>query len=197
MDLAITHTHTYNCWHTIWMLLLEKDPGDPQIDCLQTIHLYEADYNLLLKWVASQGFILRSKKAQCITNNQGSKHPGRSTIRSSRNTLPSNNHCGQWCHSLLWSNDWISKQPSMSATQCRPQIHIHPHTNTTRTDMPLKAQIWNLHQLQHQHSWHTLVWNGSRHQQREQQMGNWHRQHVKCVHRVITWLDNQSPQPSL
>ncbi len=106
------------------------------------------------------------------------------------------NHCGQQCHGLLRSNDWISKQPSLSATWCRSQIHKNPCTNTTRTEIPLKTQIWHLHQLQHQHSWHTLVWNGSRHQQREQQMGNWHRQHVKCVHRAITWLDNQCPQPN-
>ncbi len=32
MELAITHTHTYDQWKTIWTLLLEKDPGNPQID---------------------------------------------------------------------------------------------------------------------------------------------------------------------
>jgi len=32
MALAVTHTHTYNCWKTIWTILLEKDIGNPQID---------------------------------------------------------------------------------------------------------------------------------------------------------------------
>jgi len=32
MDLAVTHTHTYNHRKTIWTLLLEKDAGNPKID---------------------------------------------------------------------------------------------------------------------------------------------------------------------
>jgi len=60
--------------------LLEKDAGNPQINQLRTIHLYEADYNLLLKWFSSKGFILNSKKAHQITNHQGSGCPSRSAI---------------------------------------------------------------------------------------------------------------------
>jgi len=80
MDIAVTHTHTYKCWKTIWTLLLKKDLGNPKIDRLWTIHLYKADYNLLLKWFSSKGFILRSKKAWCITNNQGGGRTSQSTI---------------------------------------------------------------------------------------------------------------------
>jgi len=80
MELAVTHTHTYERWKTIWTLLLEKEKGNPQIDRLRTIHLYEADYNLLLKWFSSQGFILTSKKAHCINESQGGGRPGRSAI---------------------------------------------------------------------------------------------------------------------
>jgi len=64
----------------IWALLLEKDMGNPQINCLHTIHLYKANYNLLLKWFSSQGFILNSKKAQQINNSQGGRHPECSAI---------------------------------------------------------------------------------------------------------------------
>jgi len=64
MELAVTHTHTYNHWKKIWKLLLEKDLGNPQLNCLHTIHLFEANYNLLLKWFSSKGFILQSKKEQ-------------------------------------------------------------------------------------------------------------------------------------
>jgi len=80
MDLAVLHTHTYKRWKVIWMLLLEKDPGNPQIDQLRTIHLYEAGYNLLLKWFLSKGFILQSKTKHRINDNQGGGHPGRSAI---------------------------------------------------------------------------------------------------------------------
>jgi len=80
MSLAVKHTHTYDRWRTIWTLLLEKDAGNPTIDRLRTIHLYEADYNLLLKWFSSQGFILKSEKAHRITESQGGGRPGRSAI---------------------------------------------------------------------------------------------------------------------
>jgi len=80
MELAVTHMHTYDCWKTIWTFLLEKEMGNPQIDQLRTIHLYEADYNLLLKWSSSQGFILTSKKANHISESQGGGQPGCSAI---------------------------------------------------------------------------------------------------------------------
>jgi len=63
-----------------WSLLLEKDAGNPQINHLCTIHLYKADYNLLLKWFSSKGFILNSRKAHQITDHQGRGCPGRSAI---------------------------------------------------------------------------------------------------------------------
>jgi len=80
MQLAILHTHTYDWWKTILTLLLEKDASNSQIDQLHTIHLYKADYNLILKLFLSQGFILNSKKAQHINNSQGRGCPGQSVI---------------------------------------------------------------------------------------------------------------------
>jgi len=80
MDVAVTHTHTYNWWKTIWTLLLKKDIGDPKINMLCTIHLYEADYNLLLKWFSSKGFILCSEQAHRIMDNQGGGRPSHSAI---------------------------------------------------------------------------------------------------------------------
>jgi len=56
--------------------LLEKDPGDPKIDWLHTIHLYEADYNLLLKWFLSKGFIIHSETANQITDSRSGGWPG-------------------------------------------------------------------------------------------------------------------------
>jgi hypothetical protein len=31
------------------MVIIKKDPGNPRIECLRVIHLFEADYNLVLK----------------------------------------------------------------------------------------------------------------------------------------------------
>jgi len=72
--------HTYDCWKTIWTLLLEEDIRDPKIDRLHMIHLYKANYNLLLKWFSSKGFILWSEKAHQITDSQGGSWPGWSAI---------------------------------------------------------------------------------------------------------------------
>jgi len=76
MDLAVTHTHTYDRWKTIWTLLLEKDIGDPKIDRLCMIHLYKANYNLFLQWSLSKGFIICSEKAHQISDHQGGSCQG-------------------------------------------------------------------------------------------------------------------------
>ena len=39
---------SYDLWKTVVNIMLEKDPGDPKIHRLRVIHIYEADYNLLL-----------------------------------------------------------------------------------------------------------------------------------------------------
>ena len=39
---------SYDRWKTVVNIMLEKDPGDPKIHRLRVIHIYEADYNLLL-----------------------------------------------------------------------------------------------------------------------------------------------------
>jgi len=82
MDLAITHMHTYDWWKTIWTLLpvLKKDIGDPKINQLHIIHLYKVDYNLLLKWFSSKGFIIQRKQAHQITDSQGGGQPSQSAI---------------------------------------------------------------------------------------------------------------------
>jgi len=80
MELAVTHTHSYDHWKIIWTLLLEKDVRNPQINHLHTIHLYEADYNLLLKWFSSKGFSLSSEKVHCITDHQGGGCPSQNMI---------------------------------------------------------------------------------------------------------------------
>jgi hypothetical protein len=38
-------------WCTSIMVMIEKDPGNPRIEWLRVIHLFEADYNLSLKLI--------------------------------------------------------------------------------------------------------------------------------------------------
>jgi len=80
LTLAVKHTHTFERWKTVWNLYLEKDPGRLCIDRLRTLHIVEADYNLLLKWHLSLGFMARAEEAESLLDNQSGGHAGRSAI---------------------------------------------------------------------------------------------------------------------
>jgi len=70
LALAVKHTHTFERWKTVWNLYLEKDPGRLHIEQLRTLHIVEADYNLLLKWHSSLGFMARVEQAESLLDNQ-------------------------------------------------------------------------------------------------------------------------------
>jgi len=80
LQLALHHTHVYQRWCTVWNMYLEKKPGNPRIDLLRTLHLFEADYNLLLKWHSSKGFMTKAEHNNTLQDNQGGGRPGRSAI---------------------------------------------------------------------------------------------------------------------
>jgi len=80
LELSIKHTHTFQRWRTIWNMYLEKDPGKPKIHRLRTLHLLEADLNLLWKWFSSQGFMKTSESHQILHDSQGGGRAGRSAI---------------------------------------------------------------------------------------------------------------------
>jgi exonuclease III len=52
LQYALKHSYSYQRWSSVVNVMLEKDPGNPRIHRLRVIHIYEADYNLLLavKW---------------------------------------------------------------------------------------------------------------------------------------------------
>jgi len=80
LQLAVKHTHTFNRWKVIWNMYLEKDLGSPKLSRLRTIHLMEADYNLLLKWYAAQGFFKQCERFCRLADEQGGSRQGRSAI---------------------------------------------------------------------------------------------------------------------
>jgi hypothetical protein len=52
LNYALQNGYSFDSWKVVVNTMLEKDPGIPKIHRLRVIHLYEADYNLILavKW---------------------------------------------------------------------------------------------------------------------------------------------------
>ena len=48
INLALKNGRSFRRWKKVVNIMLEKDPGNPKIHRLRVIHLYEADYNLIL-----------------------------------------------------------------------------------------------------------------------------------------------------
>ncbi len=80
MALALLHTYMLERWKTVWTLFIEKGPGNPDINRLWCIMLFEADWQLLLKWHLSYGFLPKSEQVHALTDMQGGGQKGRSTI---------------------------------------------------------------------------------------------------------------------
>jgi len=78
--MAVKHTHMFEHWKMIWNLFLEKIPGTPYINKLHMLHIVEADYNLLLKWNLSLGFMKRAEDNLQFTDSQGGGRKGQSAI---------------------------------------------------------------------------------------------------------------------
>jgi hypothetical protein len=52
LNYALQYGYSFDSWKMVVNTMLEKEPGNPRIHRLRVIHLYEADYNLILavKW---------------------------------------------------------------------------------------------------------------------------------------------------
>jgi len=61
-------------------MFIEKELGNPDIECLQCIMIFEADWQLLLKWYSSYGFLPATEKAGTLVVAQGGGRKGRSAI---------------------------------------------------------------------------------------------------------------------
>jgi len=80
MSLALQHTYTLERWKTVWTMFIKKDLGNPDLNLLRCIMIFEADWQLLLKWHSSYGFLPRTENAHTLTPDQGGGRKGRSAI---------------------------------------------------------------------------------------------------------------------
>lgn len=78
INLAILHCHTYDRWQTVHNFFLEKMPGHPLITKLRVIHLYEADWNLVLKYFIAHKLMQTSYNNNTLQLEQAGGRPGQS-----------------------------------------------------------------------------------------------------------------------
>jgi hypothetical protein len=80
INLAICECHTLQRWRVVHNFFIEKLPGLPLLEKLRVIHLYEADWNLIIKYFIPLQLMRQFEKNNTLTEEQGGGRPGPSAI---------------------------------------------------------------------------------------------------------------------
>jgi hypothetical protein len=87
MNTAVKKQHTLEQWRTVHNVFLEKLIGNPRIDKLRVIHIYEAEWTLIMKYFIAyklHGIACREKTVQ---TEQAGGRPGKSASHAAINTV--------------------------------------------------------------------------------------------------------------
>jgi len=76
MTLALQHMHTLERWKIVWTIFIEKELGNPDLNQLRCLMIFEADWQLLLKWHSSYGFLPKAEQNHTLTPHQGGGRKG-------------------------------------------------------------------------------------------------------------------------
>ena len=76
INLALKNGKSYTRWQKVVNVMIEKDPGNPKIHRLRVIHLYEADYNLILA-LKSRSLIHHAEDDKLLNDSLYGARPGR------------------------------------------------------------------------------------------------------------------------
>jgi len=80
MAVALKHAYPLQRWRTVWTIFIEKELGNPELERLRCLMIFEADWQLLLKWHSSHGFLPKTECAKTLVYEQGGGRKGRSAI---------------------------------------------------------------------------------------------------------------------
>ena len=69
--------YVYAQWETVISLMLEKIKGNPRIDKIRVIHIFEADLNLLLGIIWNRQLIKHGEQHKAFGEEQWGSRPGR------------------------------------------------------------------------------------------------------------------------
>jgi len=62
MQLALEHTYPLIQWQKVWTVFIKKEIGNPNLQKLCCIMIFEANWQLLLKWHSLYGFLPQTEK---------------------------------------------------------------------------------------------------------------------------------------
>jgi len=80
MQIALKHAYALQRWRQVWTIFIEKELGNPELKCLRCLMIFEADWQLLLKWHSSYGFLPMTENVKTLVYEQGGGRKGRSAI---------------------------------------------------------------------------------------------------------------------
>lgn len=63
-------------WTNVSTTMIEKTPGDPRIDKLRVLHIYEVDYNLILKIMWARKLVWHAHDNNALNSGQTGSKPG-------------------------------------------------------------------------------------------------------------------------
>jgi len=110
MSLALKHTYMLERWKTVWTMFLEKDLGNPDINLLRCIMIFEANWQLVLKWHSSYGFLPCTENAHTLTLDQGSGQKEQSAINQALQLIAKSE--------LVCLNQWPTIDLFLDARHC-------------------------------------------------------------------------------
>jgi len=188
-------------------MYLEKSPGHPAIDQLQTLHLFEADYNLLLKWFSSLGFLPKSEKAGWLHASQGGSQPSQSTIDLACKKSVLYDYIHITCSPAIdlskdiakFFDSMIEACTSLLCHQwCRSQLPQTPCCNATTVQVLCQTCCWDLSQIQPTQPTGPMVQSGSRSRWCLSSLGSTSHQYypslcIQSTFLVYSWLQHFLP----
>lgn len=80
LSIALRNGLTIPRWSEATNIMIEKDPGNPKINRLRIIHLFEADFNFLLKLMWGHRLVRRAVELDLLHHGQHGSIPGRTTL---------------------------------------------------------------------------------------------------------------------
>jgi len=101
MSIVLQHAYPLQQWHTVWTIFIEKELGNPSIDHLRCIMIFEADWPLLLKWHSSYGFLPKMEHTGTLVYAQGGGRKGHSAINQVVQQIVENKIVHLWQQSTI------------------------------------------------------------------------------------------------